>query len=71
MLCGYLDFIYGVVGICYFHKKKRKLRYVNISQLTDSEYKKELQRLAIDLSWKSCKSIVIPIYYLKHNKLVN
>lgn len=25
----------------------------NISQLTDSEYKKELERLAIDLSWKS------------------
>ena len=25
----------------------------NISQLSDSEYKKELERLAIDLSWKS------------------
>ena len=38
------------------NKKLRKLqsRYENnISDLTDFEYKKELERLAIDLSWKS------------------
>lgn len=34
-------------------KKLQEIYIKNITQLTENEYKKELERLAIDLSWKS------------------
>ena len=34
----------------------------NISELSETEYKKELERLAIDLSWKSSQILYSVIY---------
>lgn len=40
----------------FFYLEALQKKYTeNISKLTDSEYKKELERLAIDLSWKSAQ----------------
>ena len=39
----------------------------NIAQLSDFEYEKNMERLAIDLSWKSSQIEAIPIRYSKRN----